>query len=271
MNFSAVKLKAFLFNNSLAFIGTLVILNFIVIKIPFDKLFINFLTVENSKNISRMLHGIIITICSIICIKKLSLDKFAGIKLLHLNRPLLLLIPIVYPMCLGIQNLFELDNADTKIITIIITFLAVIAKGMAEEVAFRGLLQSYLIYRFSGRWSITKIIFITATVFALMHIINITEYEYVDIINQVIAAFFFGVFFGAMMLKINNVFALGILHGCINFVFMADSIGENAVEDNATYVYSTQEILSVITRYAVIFSPVFFIGLILLRSIKNQK
>lgn len=271
MNFLSVKLKAFLFNNSIAFVATLVILNFIVIKIPFEKLFLNVLTVENSKNISRILHGIIITTCSIICIRKLCLGKIAGIKLLRINRPLLLLIPIVYPMGLGIPNLFDLTNWETKVATIILTFLAMIAKGIAEEVAFRGLLQGYLIYRFSNNLSIMQIIFISATIFALMHIINITRYEYVDIINQVIAAFFFGVFFGAMILKVNNVFALGILHGCINFVFAANSIGESVGPDNTTSLYTTKEILLVIAKYALVFSPLLFFGIILLMTIKKRK
>lgn len=174
-------------------------------------------------------------------------------------------------MGLGIPNLFDLTNWETKVATIILTFLAMIAKGIAEEVAFRGLLQGYLIYRFSNNLSIMQIIFISATIFALMHIINITRYEYVDIINQVIAAFFFGVFFGAMILKVNNVFALGILHGCINFVFAANSIGESVGPDNTTSLYTTKEILLVIAKYALVFSPLLFFGIILLMTIKKRK
>ena len=99
-----------------------------------------------------------------------------------------------------------------------------------------------------------------------MHISNITRYEFVDVINQVIGAFFFGVFFGAMLIKTANVFLLGVFHGCINFVFKAGSLGRKTDLDNDRYLYSVSEILSVIAKYTLVFSPLLIMGILLLRK-----
>lgn len=266
MILSRIRARDFFLNNSIAFILAIVAINFLVIKIPFEKIFLNSLPFELSKNISRIIHGLILIFFGIIIIKRLSLTKLAGVKLFHINRPGLLFLPIVYPMSLGIPNLFGLGLNQANWVSIFLAFLAMISKGLAEEVTFRGLLQAYLISKYSNRLSILQIVCISATFFSLMHIINITRYGYVDVINQVIAAFFFGVFFGAMLIKTANVFVLGVFHGCINFVFRARSIGKKVDLDNDRYLYSVSEILEAIAKYTLVFSPLLIMGILLLRK-----
>jgi len=266
MILSHIRVRDFFLNNSIAFILAIAIINFLIIKIPFEKIFLNSFSFELSKNISRIIHGLVLVFFGITIIKIFSLSKSAGIKLFHIDRPGLLFLPIVYPMSLGISNLFGLGLNQTNWISIFLAFLAMISKGLAEEVVFRGLLQTYLIKKYASRLSVLQIVCISATIFALMHIINISRYEYVDVINQVIGAFFFGVFFGAMLIKTANVFVLGIFHGCINFVFKAGSLGGKTDLNNVRYLYSVSEILLVIVKYTLVFSPLLIIGILLLRK-----
>ena len=98
-----------------------------------------------------------------------------------------------------------------------------------------------------------------------MHIINISRYGIIDVINQVIAAFFFGVFFGSLLLRTNNVFILGIIHGLINFVFQFRAIAKNNIPEEPKYLYSFSDIIVAILRYSLFFLPLFFIGFYLIR------
>ena len=266
MILSHSRVRDFFLNNSIAFILALVVINFLVIKIPFEKIFQESLPFESSKNISRIIQGLILIFFSITIIKIFSLKKLAGVKLFHISRPSLLFLPIVYPMSLGIPNLFGLELNQANWVSIFLVFLAMISKGLAEEVTFRGLLQTYLISKYSNKISILQVVCISSAFFALMHISNITRYEFVDVINQVIGAFFFGVFFGAMLIKTANVFVLGVFHGCINFVFKAGSLGPKSDLDNDKYLYSASEILSVIVEYMLVFSPLLIMGILLLRT-----
>jgi membrane protease YdiL (CAAX protease family) len=267
MILSPIRLRLFFLNNSIAFILAISLINVLVIKIPFEKIFQNSFPFESSKNISRIIQGLILIFFSVTIIKIFSLKKLAGVKLFHINRPALLFLPIVYPMSLGIPNLFGLELNQANWVSIFLVFLAMISKGLAEEFTFRSLLQSYLISKYSNKLSILQIVCISAAFFALMHISNITRYEFVDVINQVIGAFFFGVFFGAMLIKTANVFVLGVLHGCINFVFKAGSLGRKTDLDNDRYLYSVPEILSVIAKYTLVFSPLLIMGILLLRKL----
>ena len=142
-------------------------------------------------------------------------------------------------------------------------------KGMAEEYAFRGLLLSYLIKKLNPKKSLFKIICLSAIFFALMHMINISRYGIIDVINQVIAAFFFGVFFGSLLLRTNNLFILGIIHGLINFVFQFRAVVKNNIPEERKYINTFSDVIVVILRYSLVFLPLFFIGFYLIRRRTN--
>ena len=102
-----------------------------------------------------------------------------------------------------------------------------------------------------------------------MHVINITRYGIIDVINQVIASFFFGVFFGSLLLRTNNVFILGIIHGLINFVFQVRAIVKSNIPEEPKYLYTFSDIIVAILRYSLVFLPLFFIGFYLIRRRTN--
>jgi membrane protease YdiL (CAAX protease family) len=271
MRISLRKIQTSFLGSTFSFIFILVVLDLVVIKIPFERLFIGACSYETSKDIARIIHGFIIITGSIFFIKKLRLEKFSGIKLFQINNPYLLLIPLIYPMSLGWSNFSEIDSNDLSRPSFILAFSAIIFKGLAEEYAFRGLLQPYLIEKLGDRFSLFRIVCISATVFALMHIVNITRYGFVDIINQVIGAFFFGVFFGALLLRTVNVFMLGFLHGFINFLFKVKSLAGNNLVQEDVYLYSAMDIFLTVLKYSLFFSPLFFIGFFLLKGWNREK
>jgi len=247
------------------FVTFLIAINVIIVKIPIYRLFIGFYEYEVAKNIERSIHGFIIILGSIFLIKRMGLTKLSGIRLFRIASPWLLIIPFIYPMGLGYYNFSGIEWNEVDVAAISLAFLAILLKGLAEEYAFRGLLLSYLIKNLSHKKSLFKIICLSAIFFALMHIINISRYGIIDVINQVIAAFFFGVFFGSLLLRTNNVFILGIIHGLINFVFQFRAIAKNNIPEEPKYLYSFSDIIVAILRYSLFFLPLFFIGFYLIR------
>jgi len=102
-----------------------------------------------------------------------------------------------------------------------------------------------------------------------MHIINIRRYSFVDIINQVIIAFFFGVFFGAFLLRTRNIYIIGIIHGLINFIFGIKTIFTHDISSNDNYIYSYSEIIFEVFKITLLFSPLLVIGILLLKGISK--
>lgn len=271
MNYSFSRLKEYLLKNTGAFILILVIFNFAVIKIPFHRLFEYFFADDIAGNIGKILHSIIIVYVTILVIRLFSLQEFAGIKVFRIKNAALLILPFIYPMILGYSNLGGLNVKNLNYAILIVFFITKIAKGIAEEIAFRGLLQSYLLNKIGDRDSVLRIVLVSSIAFALMHIINITRYSIVDVINQVIGAFFFGVFFGALLLRTGNVYALGVIHGCINFVFGIGSINPQGSSSEDKYLNSGSEIVLAILNYTLFFLPLLILGILLLRGITKDK
>ncbi len=84
-----------------------------------------------------------------------------------------------------------------------------------EEVVFRGVIQGYLSKQNPDK-PLHKVILITAILFALIHIVNIRYSGIQNVLLQLIYAFYMGLFFGALIIKTNNVWLLGIAHGVLN-------------------------------------------------------
>ncbi len=264
-----LTIKKLFFENTLVFIICLIIFNLTIIKIPFHRFFDFFLPYDISINLSKVVQSLLIILISIFFIKSFSLNDFAGIKLWRIKNATLLAIPFIYPMILGYSNLSLLNKLQIDFNSILIVLAALIAKGMAEEISFRGLLQSYLLKKFAQQKSVLGIVILTSIIFALMHIINIRRYSFVDIINQVIIAFFFGVFFGAFLLRTRNIYIIGIIHGLINFIFGIKTIFTHDISSNDNYIYSYSEIIFEVFKITLLFSPLLVIGILLLKGISK--
>ena len=263
------KFESRLADNISVFVIFLISMNVIIVKIPIHRLFIGFYEYDVAKNIERSIHGFIIIVGSIFLIKRMGLTKLSGIRFFRIDSPWLLLIPFIYPMGLGYYNFSGMEWNEVDLVAFSPVFIAILLKGMAEEYAFRGLLLSYLIKKLNPKKSLFKIICLSAIFFALMHMINISRYGIIDVINQVIAAFFFGVFFGSLLLRTNNLFILGIIHGLINFVFQFRAVVKNNIPEEPKYINTFSDVIVVILRYSLVFLPLFFIGFFLIRRRTN--
>lgn len=270
MNSHTTRLYKSISENTYLFIGVLVVLNLTVLRIPFIKLLDNYFPYDKARDIGKLLNSIISVFLNFWLIKKFQLEKLAGLNQWSIRNPILLIIPFIYPMSLAIPNFQSVDLSYISWISIALILLMCVMRGLAEELAIRGLLQPYLLRKYIYKYSITRIVFLSSLVFALMHLPNIAHNNYVDTINQVIMAFFIGVFFGALMIRTGNVIMLGIIHGLINFVFRIDKLGVKESNYVGESVGTFSEIIKAVFVYSLVGFPMFIVGILILRNINKR-
>jgi hypothetical protein len=199
-------------------------------------------------------------------IKKLNLTVIAGLsssykwKYKYLNA-----IPL-YLILLGILSTLSADSIQVEMSNIMLLLVSCLAVGFAEELIFRGVLQSFFLKKFLHRKSGLFLgTFIPAVVFGLFHLINILKGgPLLPVFIQVVFATFIGFFFGVVLLKTNKLIPLAIAHALINFSFSLQSLPnlKNQMPQDA----ANASIAPII-----IFLPLFIIALFLLKKIdKNE-
>ena len=244
---------------------TIIVLDYGILWIPFKDLFSGYLKEKDADNAEGLIQGIMIVGSCWVLIKLLGLNILAGLRLWRVENPILLLIPFLYPMTLLAGNLFPL-HPNISIASTGLALLSCIALGLSEEVAFRGLIQSYLISKYGDRISLFKIVCINSLLFALMHLMNLRHLIWLSVFNQVVVAFFFGVFFSGLLFRTRNIFFLGIIHGLVNFISNFQAYTNPDYVMPKEYVDSLGEALFSSGVYILLFSGLFFIGYFLIKG-----
>ncbi|HRQ90886.1 MAG TPA: type II CAAX endopeptidase family protein [Bacteroidia bacterium] len=162
------------------------------------------------------------------------------------HRPLLVLIPVYLPLLMLYGNGFQgFDDAVAVLLASAHCFLI----GFSEEVIFRGFLQSAFIKWFRGKQGgIVFAVLLSSASFGMMHLANCfqsidvgprfrVEFDaagqsIVNALVQVVYATFFGVFFGAILLKSNKLWPLVFIHALVDFPSTLQSMTK-AVADGA--------------------------------------
>lgn len=100
--------------------------------------------------------------------------------------------------------------------------------GLAEEIFFRGIIISYLATRFSKKQKCNLfVLFVSSILFAVLHLLNL-HFDFVKIIDslqQILAAFCFGIFLGSLYLKTGHLWPCVLIHFSWDFyIFISNSI-----------------------------------------------
>ena len=155
-------------------------------------------------------------------IKEWNLTVIAGLSTNYTWKFKYLNVIPVYLMLLGLASVISADVTKIELPNIVLLLLSCLAVGFAEELLFRGVLQSLFlkkyIYSKSGIFLGT---FIPALAFGLFHLINILKNgPLLPVLIQVVFATFIGFFFGVLLLKTNKLIPIAITHALINFFFL---------------------------------------------------
>jgi len=191
----------------------IICLVFLIGKIPVQDL-LEYYSVPEAEDLRYIITGVVIILaCVLIARSQIILISGGFIRPIKKNYWMLIL-PLLFPGLLLVAN-FNVSCYNGWM-AIGIAIFAILIRGLMEEVVFRGVIQGYLSKQYPGK-SLHKIIFVTAAFFALVHFTNIQYSGIQNVLLQVIYAFYMGLFFGALMIKVNNVWLLGMAHGVINF------------------------------------------------------
>ncbi len=181
------------------------------------------------------------------------------------------LIPF-YLFLLGALGFINKDLSSIDFSNMILLLIACQLVGFAEEFVFRGYLQPIFLKKYISRdRGILLGVLFPSLLFGASHLLNLTVNNNVpQVIGQSFYAIFIGFFFGVVLLKTNKLIPLSITHGLINFFFLFRSLPSlNSNMDPIIEMTFLEQIISAAAPL-LIFIPLFVVGLILLRKIKQE-
>jgi membrane protease YdiL (CAAX protease family) len=211
---------------------------------------------------------VIIVLLAIFSIKKFGAFNLSGLsKKFKWTNKFLAIIPI-YLIIIGGLSLLSMDLSGTKPIDLILLFFEKMFVGFSEEFVFRGLICAILVKEFIHKKNgILLSILIPALLFGVLHILNFKIENIASEISQLLYAIYFGVFFGAVLLRTNRLIPIAIIHGLIDFVFSFDSLlGEELSKESLD---SASESISAIVS-SVLVLPLLIIGFLIIKKIKKE-
>lgn len=241
-----------------------------IFTIPLEKVIVNTGVSDIlAEDISYFLKRLLIIALAILAIKRLNLKTLAGLdKQLSWERKYLILIPS-YILIVGALQIFENDTSGLKIIDVIFLFLSTMAIGFSEELVFRGLLQSIFIQTNNGNKLFLSVL-IPAIIFGAMHLGDFKTENASSEVSQFLYAIFFGIFFGAILLRTNKLIPLAIMHGLIDFVFGFSKImGTETQETTIETTDLSAEIINAIAS-SIVMLPLFIMGIIVLKKVQKE-
>jgi len=126
-----------------------------------------------------------------------------------------LLLPVVYP---GILYFFKRDLSCLQpCLSTILVLAYLMTAGLSEEWVFRGVLQGYLRARYPKRSAAIVCVW-SASLFGLIHLMNLRFEHPFGVVPQVIGAFSIGLFFGILQVRRVSIWLLGLAHGLVNLI-----------------------------------------------------
>ncbi len=235
-----------------------------VAKIPIRLLLESSALQEYAEELNVLIKVIIFLFATHLLARKYNLLQLGGFK-----RPLsknywLLLLPFLYP---GVWPLSTISSDCIQNFPyLFVTMAMLILHALAEEVVFRGVIQGYLLKNNINK-SFHFIALTTSILFALSHLINLKEGNLPSVLNQMVYAFFMGMLFSALLLRTNNVWLLGIVHGLMNFIFTMCSDTAGTDPDTQGTATLLESLVSMATL-SLFFSPILLIYWFLTRGVK---
>lgn len=195
-------------------------------------------------------------------------NKVKAIDYLYLLPALIYLYIFSGANSMIINTFFE-----NEIVVLTIYTLDKLLGATFEEILFRGLVLSLMLYKFiAAEKGLLKSVLLSSLIFGLFHIINYwtINLSIKSVYNQVFATFCIGVLWSAIYLKTRNIVLLIGIHFISNYFAMMERFVEMSKVSTVSYGSSTIEfILEEILRIFIYGAP-FLIGLFIIRTIHKD-
>lgn len=238
----------------------------LVIKVPVKELFALFLNEGAAALLEYIVLGSGIIALTVFLAFRGGLEEQGGFIIKNTSSVYLLFIPLVFPGLLALGNIM---NAKAPVFfTTLVLLIQLLIKGICEEVVFRGLIQArFLKHRAWHGKTVFRFIVYAAVFFGISHYANLLYADFISITRQVIYAFYMGLLFGALLIRVKNVWLIGLMHGLVNFIFSIGAL-ESETSNEMPAVFSFVTLLIEVAKFALLFSPLAIIAFYLVKGIK---
>jgi len=241
-----------------------VLLFLLIIKIPLDKAFERILDQETAYYVEKIILSCIIIFFSVFSIKKLGFQYISGLTNPRTSFIFMYLLPLYIAFFSDFTNVKDLVLLD-----LIIPLTGIVLYAFAEELIFRGLILITLLKNnLHSLTNIKRSVVISAFIFGCTHFVALYTYDFVSVLCQVIYAFIFGLFFGVLLIKGQNIYLLGVVHGIVNLMSRIGSIrnSDNNGIENVSLDENQSNLLSPLI-IIFIFMPLLLVAIYLLKRI----
>lgn len=186
-------------------------------EIDLTRLFTDYLEIQSAAYLTGFLEQSAVAAIIAVLIIKLDLQRYAGFSKPGKWKQLWLAWPILVLSILNASSFFEeklmMDFLNPlRIVLFVLLYLSV---GFYEEIVCRGFVASLMLQKWgSTRKGIYRAVITSGLLFGFVHILNFImgRASLVSAGTQIIYAFFFGVFFAALILRNNSIWPAAILH-----------------------------------------------------------
>ncbi|TPN89271.1 CPBP family intramembrane glutamic endopeptidase [Aquimarina algicola] len=211
----------------------------------------------------QIIFNVLLITLALLLIRKFKLKNLAGLGNLKYSNWLLL----IFPLYLVVFNVFNLEDISSYTAFEFVLFLIyTLSIGFSEELLLRGFLQSYLIKNTSKtKKNIFIAVFVSSLIFGLLHLLNFNKGIYGEL-GQIGFATFIGVMFGTILLRTKNMYAIALLHACIDFAAKYDQIG---VPFDLNKVVEESSLINTIAILIIVL-PCLIYGIVLMRKYQFQ-
>ncbi len=149
--------------------------------------------------------------------------------------------------------------------SLLIFTLTIFWVSINEEMWLRAFILNLLSERFgSTKRNEWKAIIISALIFGGMHLVNLGHIDFTNVIVQIINACAGGILFGAIFIKLRNIWALIMIHFLVDWISLV--IGECFVGTSTVLSVQMSPLVIVVTILGGVFVPVIFAGIIMKSS-----
>lgn len=228
----------------------------------------NYIDYQSACYITGIVEQGLTSVLLVVLLSKMGLLQAAGFTRPSQWKKLWLMWPL---LALSVVNGLDVFTGTliidgSKPVIIVLYALLYISVGFVEEILFRGVMMTVMVQKWGmTRKGIYKAVIVSSVLFGLLHLVNFAmgRYSLLAAATQTGYALFFGVFFGACMLRNNSIWPVIFGHALFDFCGAL-----NAISVGGTFTRS-RETTPQAALVAILFTlPLLIYGLIILRKVK---
>lgn len=263
------KLRLFSNRCPIIFAFAVMIIGTVLTEIPAENWLMNTMDYQSASYITGVVSQGLVSVLLVVLLSKMGLLQAAGFTRPSQWKQLWLLWPL---LALSVVNGLDVFTGalvidGSKQTAIILYTLLYISVGFVEEILFRGVMMTIMVQKWgTTRKGIYKAVIVSSVLFGLLHLVNLAmgRYSLLAAATQTGYALFFGVFFGACMLRNNSIWPVIFGHTVFDFFGALNAISVGGTFTRSRETTPQNALVSILFTL-----PLLIFGLIYLRKVKT--